>query len=117
MSDFSALLRRVGAFSGVIGAALIFIGGLMTKGGTNLLSYIGVALAVVAWTLGLFFALRKRSLGWLALLALALVGGGALAAIGINNAGSLSLILLFLPIAYVGAVASMSQQDHIVERS
>jgi hypothetical protein len=117
MSDIPALLRRVGAFSGLIGAALIFVGGLMTKGETNILSYIGVVLAAVAWALGVFFALRKRSLGWLGLLALAVVGGAALAAIGINNSGSLSLILLVLPIAYIGAVASLSVQDHIVERS
>jgi hypothetical protein len=117
MSDISALLRRVGAISGLIGAALIFVGSLMTKGETNILSYIGVALAVVAWALGLFMALRKRSLGWLGLLALAVAGGAALAAIGVNNSGSLSLILLVLPIAYIGAVASFSQQDHIVERS
>jgi hypothetical protein len=116
MSDIPALLRRVGAFSGLFGAVLIFLGGVLTKGGTNILSYIGVALAVLGWLIGLYVSLRKGSVGWIGLLLLTVVVSVVLAGIGLGLSGTLSLVLLFIPIAYVGFAASLSQQKDITDR-
>jgi hypothetical protein len=116
MSDIPALLRRVGAFSGLIGAVLIFLGGVITKGGTNVLSYIGVVLAVLGWLIGLYVSLRKGSVGWIGLLLLTVVVSVVLAGIGLGLSGTLSLVLLFIPIAYVGFAASLSQQKDITDR-
>jgi hypothetical protein len=117
MSDIPALLRRVGAFSGLIGAALIFLGGVMTKGGTNIVSYIGVVLGVLGWLIGLYLSLRKRSVGWIGLLLLTVVISVVLAGIGLALSGVLSLVTLFIPIAFMGFAASLSQQSDITDRS
>jgi hypothetical protein len=117
MSDIPALLRRVGSFAGLIGAVLIFAGALITKGGSNFLSYIGIGLAVLAWLIGLYLSFRKGSWGWVGLLLIVALAGFVLAGIGAAVAGSLSLVYLFVPVAYIGFAASISQARDITDKT
>src|SRR5262249_39600975 len=117
MSDIPALLRRVGTFAGLIGAVLIFGGALITKGGSNFLSYIGIGLGVLAWLIALYLSFRKGSWGWVGLLVVVALLGFALAGIGATVSGSLSLVYLFMPIAYIGFAGSVSQARDIAEKS
>jgi hypothetical protein len=117
MNDLPAVIRRLGTFAGLIAAALIFIGGLMTKGGANVLSYIGVALAVFAWLVGLYLAFRMRSWGWIGLLTLTALISAVVAVGGFSITGSIDPVNVFIPIAYMGFAACLSKQRDITERT
>jgi hypothetical protein len=117
MSNIPTLLRRVGTFAGLIGAVLIFLGAVITKGGSNVLSYIGIGLGLLAWLIGLYLSFRKGSWGWIGLLVIVALVGVVLAGIGAAVSGSISLIYLFMPIAYIGFAASMSRARDITEKS
>jgi len=117
MNDLPALIRRLGTFAGLIAAVLIFVGGVMTKGGVNVLSYIGVALAVFAWLVGLYLAFRRSSWGWIGLLALTALISAVVAVGGVSITGSIDPVTVFIPIAYIGFAACLSKQRDITERT
>ncbi len=68
MNDLPGLLRRIGAYAGLLGATMLFVGDLIGKGNFGVISYIGIILGVLSYLLGIVFSLRKRSFGWIVLL-------------------------------------------------
>jgi hypothetical protein len=117
MNDLPGLLRRVGAYSGLLGAILLFAGDLIGKGTPGVISYIGIVLGVLSFLLGLVFSLRKRSLGWIVLLVIVAVIAVAAGVGGIGATGSIDLINTFMPISFIGYAACLSQQTDVTERS
>jgi hypothetical protein len=117
MNDIPALLRRVGSYAGLLGAVGIFLGDLINKGSPGVISYIGVILAVIAWLLGLYLSFRKPSFGWIGLLVLAAVVGVVAGLVSLSVAGSIDLVSLFMPIAFFGYAACLSQQRDITDKS
>jgi hypothetical protein len=89
----------------------------MTKGGVNVLSYIGVALAVFAWLVGLYLAFRMGSWGWIGLLTLTALISAVVAVGGFSITGSIDPVNVFIPIAYIGFAACLSKQRDITERT
>jgi hypothetical protein len=117
MNDLPGLLRRVGTWAGLLGAALIFGGALFGKGTLGTVSYIGILLGVLSYLLGLFFSLRKRSFGWIALMVAVAAIGVVAGMAGASVAGSIDLIDIFMPISFIGFAACLSQQSDVTERS
>ncbi|HEY7020171.1 MAG TPA: hypothetical protein VH349_03575 [Ktedonobacterales bacterium] len=117
MNDLPGLLRRVGAYSGLLGATLLFVGDLLGKGNLGVISYIGIVLGVLSFLLGIVFSLRKRSFGWILLLVAVGVISVAAGVGGIGATGSIDLINTFMPISFIGYAACLSQQTDVTERS
>jgi hypothetical protein len=117
MNDIPALLRRVGSYAGLLGAVLIFAGAVVGKGTLGVISYIGIVLGVFSWLLGLYLSFRKPSFGWIGLLALAAVVGVIAGLVGVSAAGEIDLVDLFMPIAFMGYAACLSQQRDITDKS
>jgi hypothetical protein len=111
------LIRRLGSYGGIVGVALIFVGSLITKGGAGTLSYIGVILGALAWLVGLYFAIRMRSLGWIGLLVITAVIAAVVALVGTVVNGAIDVVLVFEPIAFIGFAASASRQSNILDRT
>jgi hypothetical protein len=116
MNDLPGLLRRVGAYSGLLGATMIFVGALVGKGTLDVISYIGIVLGVLSFLLGLVFSLRKRSFGWIVLLIAVGVISVAAGVGGIGATGSIDLINTFIPISFIGYAACLSQQTDVTDR-
>jgi hypothetical protein len=117
MNDLPGLLRRVGAYSGLLGATLLFIGDLIGKGTLGVIGYIGILLGVLSYLLGLVFSLRKRSFGWIVLLVAVGVISVAAGLGGFGATGSIDYINTFMPISFIGYAACLSQQTDVTERS
>jgi hypothetical protein len=117
MNDLPGLLRRIGAYAGLLGAVFIFAGDLVGKGTFGVVSYIGIILGVLSYLLGLVFSLRKRSFGWIVLLVAVGVISVAAGLGGVGATGSIDLINTFMPISFLGFVACLSQETDVTERS
>ena len=117
MNDLPGLLRRIGAYAGLLGASMLFVGDLIGKGNFGVISYIGIILGVLSYLLGIVFSLRKRSFGWIVLLVA--VGAISVAAGlgGVGATGSIDLINTFMPISFIGYAACLSQSTDVTERS
>jgi hypothetical protein len=112
-------IRRLGMLASLIGAALIFAAGLMTRGsGNNVVGYLGIALAVVGGAIALLVQLRIGALGWVGLLGASVLW---LIVAGIFNIappprGGPNLVLMFMPLALIGVNANISEARSLVHR-